>query len=228
MELAVNSSGPASYLVVHNIYLLELVLKLVVVFCLVLNLLLHLQNVFILELNILFLSSSCIGFRINFEIMKSISKHFVVLFQNVEFFIAITNILQQIRVGLLPCQESFNKFLNVSYSCSGLDSLESFVDLVRISHLFLHFLSHEGIPQFLNVKVLPILYLRLVLAIISSLFCDLLILLNSLHSLLNGLFLILKALSNFCENCIGICVLLFDVLHESVDGVLGLQSLLLD
>jgi hypothetical protein len=45
---------------------------------------------------------------------------------------------------------------------------------------------------------------------------------------LNGLFLILKALSNFCENGIGICVLLFNVLHESVDSVLRLQSLLLD
>ena len=93
MELTVNSSCPTCNLVIYNVHLLEFILKLIVVFCLVLNLLLHLQNVFILELNIFFLSSSCICFRINFKIMKSISEHFVVLFQNVKFLITIANIL---------------------------------------------------------------------------------------------------------------------------------------
>ena len=129
---------------------------------------------------------------------------------------------------MLSGQEPFHQFLDVSYSRSSLDLLESLVNLLRVLHLLLHLLSHERVPQLLNVQVLPILNLRLILAVIGSLLSDLLVLLDSLHSFLDGLLFVLEALGNLSEDSVGFSVLFLDVDHEAIDCVFGLQPLLLD
>lgn len=109
VELAVDSSGPAGYLIIDNIDLLELLLQLVVVSRLSANHFLHFEDVFVLELRVFTLLSSCsIGLRVNLKIMKSISKHLVVLLQDVNFLVAVVDVLEQVGVGLLASQETLH------------------------------------------------------------------------------------------------------------------------
>ena len=55
-----------------------------------------------------------------------------------------------------------------------------------------------------------------------------LVLLDSLHSFLDGLLFVLEALGDLGEDGVGFSVLFLDVDHEAIDCVFGLQPLLLD
>lgn len=197
VELAVNSSGPTRHLIVYDVHLLELLLKLIVVTILASNRLLHFQYVLVLELGISFLSSCSVGFRVDLEVVEPVPEHLVVLLEDVDLLVAVVDVLEQVRVCLLTGQEAFHQFLDVSYSSSCLNLLESGVDLSRISHFLLHLLPHEGVPELLNVQILPVLDLRLVFAVVGGLVGDLLVLLNSFHTLLDRFFLVLETFGDF-------------------------------
>lgn len=93
-------------------------------------------------------------------------------------------------------------------------------------HFVVHFLSHESVPEFLDVEVLAVLDLRLIFAVVGGLLGNLLILLDTLHSLLDGFLLVFKTFSNLSQNSIGISMFLLNVLHKTVHGILGLKTLL--
>lgn len=109
MELAIDSSGPTRHLVVDNVDLLELLLQLVVVPRLLRYHLLHLQYVFVLELILSrFLSSCLLGIGIDLKLMQSNVELLVVLLQHVDLLVALADVLQQVRVSLLPRQETLD------------------------------------------------------------------------------------------------------------------------
>lgn len=68
----------------------------------------------------------------------------------------------------------------------------------------------------------------MILAVVGCLLSNLLVLLDTLHSLLDRLLLVLQALGDLGQDGVRVRVLLLDILHQAVDGVLGLQALLLD
>lgn len=95
-----------------------------------------------------------VGLGVNLEFMKSGSKLVVVLLQFISFSLTLADINEEMGVGLLSSKELLDHLLNICDTGGSLDGLESLIDLSRVSHLLLHLLSHEGIPELLNVKVI--------------------------------------------------------------------------
>ena len=151
--------------------------------------------------------------------MESVPEHLVVFLQNVHFLVAVVNVLKQIGVRLLSSKETFHQFLNVSDASSSFYIFECSVDLGRISHFFFHFFPHERVPELLNIKVLAVLYFGLVLAVVGSLFGNFLFFLYSLHPLLDRLLFVFQALGDLRQNRVRVCVLFFDILHQSVNSI---------
>lgn len=108
MEFAVNASGPTCDLVVYDVNFLELFLQLVVVAGLPANRILHFEDVLVLELGVALLSGCGISLRVNLKIVKSVTQHLVVFFQDVDLLIAVIDVLQEVRVGLLSRQETLH------------------------------------------------------------------------------------------------------------------------
>ena len=93
MEFAVNASGPTRDLVVYDVDFLELFLQLVVVARLPANHILHFEDVLILELGVALLSSCSISLRVNLKIVKPVTQHLVVFFEDVDLLIAVVDVL---------------------------------------------------------------------------------------------------------------------------------------
>ena len=108
--------------------------------------------------------------------MKSLAELFVILFQIVDFGLTAGHSDEQLRVGGLSGLESPDHGLDVRDSSRCLDLLECVVHLLRRTHLFLHFLSHEVVPELVDVENVTHLELRGVLALVGSRFGNFLVL----------------------------------------------------
>jgi len=140
--------------------------------------------------------------------------------------ISVIDRLQQLIVGLLARQESRDEFLNVRNARGRLDLLEGLVNLLRLLHLIVHLLPHEGAPQLLDLQLVAHLGLALVLALVRCGLRDLLIFLLSLDSPADRLLFVPDASLDLRENDLRVVVLLFDILHQFVDDLLRLDLLL--
>ena len=91
----------------------------------------------------------------------------------------------------------------------------------------MHLSLHEVVPELVNVQVVAHLKLSGILALIGSSFSNLLILLLTLDSTLDGLFLVSDASLEFKNALLSITLLLLNILHQIVEDVLGLKLLFL-
>ena len=91
----------------------------------------------------------------------------------------------------------------------------------------MHLSLHEVVPELVNVQVVAHLELSGILALIGGSFSNLLILLLTLDSTLDGLFLVSDASLEFKNALLSITLLLLDILHQIVEDVLGLKLLFL-
>ena len=152
----------------------------------------------------------------------------IVSFELLRFLVSVTNRLQQLIVGLLSSQKSLNQFLDIGNSSGCFNLLESLINGLRILHLVVHFLPHEGTPQLLNLKLLAHLSLALVLALIGSSLSNFLVSLLPFDPPPNRLLLVFNASLYLSEDNLCIMVLFLDILHELVNNGLGLNFLLFD
>ena len=152
----------------------------------------------------------------------------VVSLELLNLSLRVIDIDEQSGVRLLSSEELLHHFLDVSHSSLSLDGLKGIVDLLGASHLLLHLLSQEHVPQLLNQQVLPHLELRRVLVLVGSCLCDLLVPPLSLDSLLDGGLLEGDASLELVDDLLSVPLLLFDVLHQVEEDGSALESLLLD
>ena len=157
------------------------------------------------------------------ELLKSLGKLLVVLFESVNLGLAGGDSLQKSSVGLLTDLESADKGLNVRDTSVCLDLLESFIDATALLHLFMHLLLHEVVPELVDVQVVTHLELGGVLALVGGGLSDLLVLLLALDPPLHGLLLVGDAALELKDSLLAVTLLFLDVLHEAVENVLGLQ-----
>ena len=108
-----------------------------------------------------------------------------------------------------------------------LDLLECIVDGAGGLHLLVHLSLHEVVPELVDVQVVAHLELSGILALIGGSFSNLLILLLTLDSTLDGLFLVSDASLEFKNALLSITLLLLNILHQIVEDVLGLKLLFL-
>jgi len=132
-----------------------------------------------------------------------------------------------LRVGLLAREELANQLLHISHLSSGLNGLESIVDILGAFHFFLHLLAHEGVPEFVDVELLAEDEFTGVLVLVGSGLSDFSIATLALDAALDGLFLVLNALLKFNNALLSILLLLLDVEHERVEDGLRLETVLL-
>jgi hypothetical protein len=111
----------------------------------------------------------------------------------IEFALLLTDCLKQLRVCLLPSQEFVHDFLNVSYSSLRPNSLESIFNEERLLHFLVHLHLVVLAPHLLNHEILSKLDFVLVLVLICSCFCNFGLPLNTIHTLLQSIFLVFNA-----------------------------------
>ena len=87
----------------------------------------------------------------------------------------------------------------------------------------MHFSLHEVVPELVDVEIVSHLELSGIFALVSSSFSDLLILLLTLNTALNRLFLIGDASLEFENTLLTVTLLLLDVLHQVVEDVFRLE-----
>ena len=86
-------------------------------------------------------------------------------------------------------------------------------------HFVVHLLFQELTPEFLDLEVGPSSDLALISVLVGSCFGDFLLFLNSIDSLLEGLFLILDAILQTDYTLIPLFLLMLNVLHKVVQAV---------
>ena len=223
-ELDENLLGPAGDLVVHDVDLLELLLKEGVVLLHVGKSVVQLDDFFILET-----ASACspVLASINLQFVQSAPELLVVLLELVDAALALADVHKQLGVGLFAGEELADHLLDVGDASGGLDGLESLVDSGGLLHLLLHLLAHEGVPESLDVERLAHFELAGVLVLVGGGLSNILVPLLALDPPLDGLLLVLDALLQLLDTLLPLLLLQLDVLHEGVEGRLRLQTLLL-
>ena len=85
-------------------------------------------------------------------------------------------------------------FLHISIACRSSNFLESIFQMAILVHFVVHLLFQELTPELLDLEVGPRSDLALVSIFVGSCFSDFLLFLNSINSLLEGLFFILDTI----------------------------------
>ena len=109
----------------------------------------------------------------------------------------------------------------------GLDLLESLVDRLRLLNLLVHLLTHESVPQLIDVQVVAHLELGGVFAFVSGSFSNLLVFLLALDAALHRLLFVGNASLELNDTLLTVALLFLDILHEAVEDVLRLELFLL-
>ena len=109
----------------------------------------------------------------------------------------------------------------------GLNFLKCLINVFILSHLLLHLDSHEIIPQLIDIKIASHFVSILILTLVGGTLSNLLVPLLSVNSSLNRLFLVGNTFLKLEDSASSILLLLLNVLHQLVEGVLRLESFLL-
>jgi hypothetical protein len=99
--------------------------------------------------------------------------------------------------------------------------------LLRVSHFLFHLLSHESIPQFLNVQVFSHFKLRAIFILIGCCFSNFLISSLSFNSSLNWLFFVLDTFLKFENSFLSVLLFFLDILHQTIKNSFWLKSFFL-
>lgn len=191
-EFPNHTLGPTAHLVVHNVDFLELFLEKEVVLVQVTNGVVKFHDFFVHHVG----SGRCAlvtGIGVNLQIMESGSQFLIVFLEFVNFPLTFGYGHQQLTVCLLTGQELSDHLLHISNTSCCLDCLEGLINGLRLSHFLFHLLSHEGVPELLNVEVLSHLQLGGVLVLICSGLCNFLVPSLSFNSSLDRFLLVLNA-----------------------------------
>ena len=97
---------------------------------------------------------------------------------------------------------------------------------MELIHLLLHLLLKERAPQFLHHEIGSQLNLIHIFILIRSGLCNLTLPLNSVHSLLQSLLLILYTGSQRNNSFLSLLLLMLNILHKIIESILRLQLML--
>lgn len=148
-----------------------------------------------------------------FECVKMLT--FIVIFKSqlIKLFLVVTYGGQKLCISLLSSQEFRYHLLNIRVTCGCSDLLERLLEIVILFHFVFHLFLEELAPQLLDTKVGSELYLILIFVFISSCFGNFWLSFNSIHSLLESLFLVLNTEFKGKNSLLALFDLMLNVLH---------------
>jgi hypothetical protein len=120
-----------------------------------------------------------------------------------------------------------NYLLDIRVACGCSDLLEGVFNGEGLLHLLFHLLLKELAPHLLYHVVFSQLDLIRVFVFISSCFSNLTLSPDSIHSLLESIFLVSNAGLKRKDPLLSLLLLMINVLHQLVQSVLRLQLILL-
>lgn len=126
------------------------------------------------------------------QIMQFTSLHFIVVSKTVNFILVVSDLEEELRVGLLSCQEAINDILDVGKTSGRSDSLKRLFDLGSAFHFFFHLVLEESTPESLSKEILVHFELVRVLVLGGSLLCNACLSLDSLNSSLKSHFFVMN------------------------------------
>ena len=146
---------------------------------------------------------------------------FLVIFLSelIQLLLVFTDSAQELRVRLLPREELVDHFLHIAIACGCSDFLESIFQMSILVHFVVHLLFQELTPEFLNLEVSSGSDLALISVLVGSCFSNFLLFLNSINSLLEGLFLILDTILQTNNTLVPLFLLMLNILHKIVQAV---------
>ena len=218
--------GPRLDLIVHNVNAFESLLQLLQLLVHLGQVLVHLNDFSVVGVS-RFAALVVMISLVDLKFVEALIKFFVLFLEFVNLGVGGRNGLEQGGVSLFALSESLHHSLHVSDLRGCFDLLESVVNCLGVGHLLGHLALHKRIPQFVNVQVVAHLQLGRVFAFVGRILSNLLILLLPLNAPLNRLLLVCNALLQFQDSILPILLLLFDILHQVVKGVFGLEMDLL-
>lgn len=150
---------------------------------------------------------------VNLKNMKFLLFLIILRPQLIKLLFILAHCAQELRIRLLPREELVYHFLNVTVASGGSDLAEGVLEVAVLIHLILHLLLEELTPQFLHLEVGTGADLALVPVLVRSCFSNLLLFLDTINALLQGLLLILDTILQPNNPLIPLLLLVLNVLH---------------
>ena len=221
------TSSPIRNLIINDVGLFESLLKLLIFTIDRGKILIHLDDLFVIQVNGILCFLVLVVSGVYLELLKAISELLVVFLESIDFELTRRYGLQKSCIHGFASLETSHHGLNISDTCCCFDLLESVIDLATCFHFFVHLLLHKVVPKLVDEEVISHLKFSGILALVSGVLCDLLILFLAFYSAFHRFFLVCDAALQFKDAFLAVTLLLLDVFHQIVKNVLRLKLFLL-
>jgi len=223
-DLGHNFVAPASDLVAHEVDVLLSVEKNIEVLLNDRNFIVEFQDLLVLGRALVLPALTIID---HFKLMQNFILLIVGFSEVFELLLVLRYCREELRICLLSSQELFDHLLDVRVSSTRPDFLERLLNIMILFHFTLHLFLEVCAPKLVDHEVCPELNLILIFVFVCSGLCDLRLSLNTVHSLLEGILLVLDTQLQRNDSLLPFLLLVIDVLHKGVETIFALELMFL-